>query len=89
MNLKNKLQKFFFLLLVIIPLNVFAYSDYVVVGGNNIGIEVQSNGIIVVGFYDVNGKQIGRDSGFNLGDIITKIDNNKAKIFKKKGEVKK
>jgi len=76
MNLKNKLQKFFFLLLVIIPLNVFAYSDYVVVGGNNIGIEVQSNGIIVVGFYDVNGKQIGRDSGFNLGDIITKIDNN-------------
>ena len=74
MNLKNKLQKFFFFLLVIMPLNVFAYSDYVVVGGNNIGIEVNSKGIIVVGFYEVNGKQIAKESGFYLGDVITKVN---------------
>lgn len=74
MNLKNKLQKFFFLLLVIMPLNVFAYSDYVIPGGNNIGIEVNSKGIMVVDFYEVDGKSIGKDSGFYLGDVITKIN---------------
>lgn len=79
MNLKNKLQIFFFLLLVIMPLNAFAYSDYVVVGGNNIGIEVNSKGIVVVGFYEVNGKQIGKESGFYLGDMIIKIDNKDVK----------
>lgn len=73
MNFKNKLQKLFLLLLIIIPFNVLAYSDYVIVGGNNIGIEVKSKGIIVVGFYDVDGKNIGRKAGFNLGDKIIKV----------------
>lgn len=75
MNFKNKLQKIFFLLLVIIPINVFAYSDYVYVGGNNIGIEVNSKGIIIVGFYKVNGKEIAKNSGFSLGDKIIKVNN--------------
>lgn len=74
MNFKNKLQKLFLLLLIIIPFNVFAYSDYIIVGGNNVGIEVNSKGIIVVGFYEVNGRNIGRDAGFMLGDNIVKIE---------------
>ena len=74
MNFKNKLQKIILFLLFIIPFNVFAYSDYVFVGGNNIGIEVNSKGIIVVGFYKVNGKDIARNSGFNLGDRIIKVN---------------
>ncbi len=73
MNFKNKLQKIFFFLLIIMPFNVFAYSDYVVVGGNNIGIEVNSKGIMVVGFYEVNGKSIGKDSGFRIGDTIIEV----------------
>ena len=77
MNLKNKLQYFFFLLLVIMPFKVLAYSDYVVVGGNNIGIEVNTNGIMVVGFYEVNAKHIGKEAGFFLGDVITKINGEK------------
>ena len=73
MNFKNKLQKLFLLLLLIMPLNVFAYSDYIIVGGNNVGIEVNSRGIMVVGFYEVDGKNIGKNAGFILGDRIIKV----------------
>ena len=73
MNFKNKLQKLFLFLLIIMPFNVFAYSDKVIVGGNNIGIEVNSKGIIVVGFYNVEGKNIGSDAGFNLGEKIINV----------------
>ncbi|MDD6879713.1 MAG: SpoIVB peptidase S55 domain-containing protein [bacterium] len=76
MNFKNKLQSFLLLLLIIMPFNVFAYSDYVIAGGNNIGIEVNSKGILVVGFYEVNGKNIAKDAGFSLGDKIIKVNNN-------------
>lgn len=76
MNFKNKLHKFFLLLLLIIPFNTFAYSSYIIPGGNNIGIEVNSKGIIVVGFYEVEGKNIGRDSGFQVGDRIVKVSSN-------------
>lgn len=62
------------LLLVIFPFNTFAYSDKIVVGGENIGIEVHSKGVLVVDFYEVNGKLIAKDAGFMIGDIITKID---------------
>ena len=64
------------IILLILPLNVFAYSDKVIVGGDNIGIEVYSKGVYVVGFYDVNGKNIGEDAGFKIGDIITGINDN-------------
>ena len=48
MNFKNKLQKLFLLLLLIIPFNVFAYSEYIIPGGSNIGIEINSDRIMVV-----------------------------------------
>ena len=37
---KHKIQTFLllFLINVIIPLNVFAYSDYIIASGKNIGI---------------------------------------------------
>lgn len=77
MNFKNKLQQLFLLLLIIMPFNVFAYSDYIIVGGNNVGIEVNSKGIMVVGFYEVNGKNVGKNAGFMLGDKILKVGNKK------------
>ena len=60
--------------LFIFPFNVFAYSNKVIVGGETIGIEVHSNGVYVVGFYPVNGKNIAEESGFLVGDIIKKIN---------------
>jgi len=74
MNFKNKLLKFFVLLLFIIPINTLAYSSYIIPGGQTIGIEVNSKGILVVGFYKVNNKYIGRDAGFMIGDSIMKVN---------------
>lgn len=65
----------FFILLFLFPINVFAYSNKVIVGGETIGIEVHSSGVYVVGFYSVNGKNIGEEAGFLVGDIIKKINN--------------
>lgn len=65
------------LILFIIPINIYAYSKYVIPGGDSIGIEVNSKGILVVGFYEVDNKYIGKDAGFAIGDIITKINDTK------------
>lgn len=64
----------FLLILNIIPLNVFAYSDYIIASGKNIGIEIKSKGILVVGLYNVNEESPGKDSGIKLGDRIIKIE---------------
>lgn len=62
-------------LLLILPLNIYAYSNKVIVGGETIGIEVKSKGIYIVGFYEINGKEIAKEAGFQKGDIIRKINN--------------
>lgn len=60
------------LLMLIFPLNVFAYSNFIIPGGNNIGIEVYNEGIIVIGFYKINNKYNTND--LKIGDVITKIN---------------
>ena len=71
-----KKRIFVLLMLLLLPLNIYAYSDKVVLGGETIGIDVYSKGVYIVGFYDVKGKSIGSNAGFEVGDIIIKIDNN-------------
>ena len=63
--------------LFIIPFNVFAYSNYLIPGGENIGIQIQSKGIIIVGMYEVNKSYPAYDAGLEVGDIITKVSNEK------------
>lgn len=73
---KNKLLTIIWLLIVtIIPINVLAYSNFIIPGGENVGIEVSSNGVLVVGFYEVDNKLIAKDSGFMIGDRIIKVNN--------------
>ena len=60
------------LILFLFPINVLAYSDYIIPGGETLGIEIESDGIIVVGFYKVNGKFINRE--LTVGDRITHIN---------------
>lgn len=60
------------LISLLFPLNVFAYSNYVIPGGNNIGIEVYNEGIIVIGFYKINSRY--NTSDLKIGDVITKIN---------------
>lgn len=65
----------FLLAIFIMPITIFAYSDYIIPGGENIGIEVKTNGVLVVGIYEIDGKFPANESGVKIGDIITKVDN--------------
>lgn len=76
MNIKNKLQVLVLSFLLLLPVNTLAYSNYVITGGETIGIEVNSLGIMVVGFYDVNNKSIAKDAGFMIGDRIFEVNGN-------------
>ncbi|MBQ3020995.1 MAG: SpoIVB peptidase [Bacilli bacterium] len=60
------------LICILFPLNVFAYSNFIIPGGNNIGIDVKNNGVIVIGFYKINNKYINND--LKIGDTIIKIN---------------
>lgn len=62
------------LTILFIPTFVLAYSDYLIVGGENIGIELKSNGVLVVGFYEVNDRYIAKDAGLSVGDKIVSIN---------------
>lgn len=64
----------FLLSLFIMPSYILAYSDYVIAGGENIGIELNAKGIMVVGVYKVGDNYPAIDAGIKVGDIITSVD---------------
>lgn len=63
--------------LVLLPINVFAYSDYIIPGGDTLGIEINSDGIMVIGFYEINGKYNKGTPNIKVGDYILEIENEK------------
>lgn len=73
--MKKKIILLNIILLIILPINILAYSNKIILGGETIGIKVKSNGIYIVGFYEVNNQMIGKNAGFEKGDIIKKINN--------------
>ena len=70
MNFKRRLL-ILFLTFIILPLNTLALSKYLVPGGENLGINIHSNGILVVGFYETSQSP----SDLKIGDLITSINN--------------
>lgn len=79
----------FSLLTFLMPLQVLAYSNYIIPGGENIGIEVYNKGIMVVGFYKVNGEypktnleagdsivKVGSESVNTVNELVSAIDKN-------------
>ena len=81
------MKKILLFLLLFFPISVFAYSNQVLIGGETIGIEVESKGIYIVGFYEVNGKNIGKEAGFEKGDLIQKIDQQEVDNIKSLNQV--
>ena len=77
MQKKRKLTTIILLLLIniMIPLNVFAYSDYILAGGQNIGIQLNSNGILIVGTYEIGAKDPAKKADLQTGDKIIQINN--------------
>ena len=63
--------------MLLLPLQIYAYSNEIFIGGETIGIEVNSNGVYVVGYYNINNKNIGETNGFKIGDIIKEVNNKK------------
>ena len=65
----KKISYLIIMLLLVIPGYTFAYSDYIIASGENIGIKIKSNGIIIIDRYnDIN-------PSLEKGDIITSINN--------------
>lgn len=62
---------------LLLPTQILAYSEYIIAGGENIGIELNSKGIIIVGTYEVDGKNPAEEANLHIGDIITSINNSK------------
>lgn len=69
------MKKFFVFLFIFasFPINILAYSSEVILGGKTLGIEINTDGIMIIGFYKVDGKVIKTE--LKEGDIILKIGN--------------
>lgn len=77
--MKKRSKIYVFLITLLMPFYALAYSDKIYVGGENIGINIKSEGIVIVGSYTVNNINNLKDSNLLIGDIIIKINNQKVK----------
>ena len=66
------MKKILWLILLILPIIVLAYSDYIIPGGETLGIEVNSKGIVIIGFYKVDGESI--NTFLEVGDKIMAVN---------------
>ena len=73
---------FISIMLLTMPINALAYSDYIYASGKSIGINIKLKGIMVVGLYEVNGISPGVIAKINLGDRIIKVNNNEVNSIK-------
>lgn len=60
--------------LFIMPTSILAYSDYIIPGGENIGIELNSKGVMIVGLYKVNENYPGKTANLKVGDMIQTVN---------------
>ncbi len=69
----KKIKTILITILMFFPGFVYAYSNRIIVGGQNIGINIESNGVLVVGFYKIDGKIAESNPSMQVGDYITKV----------------
>lgn len=74
MSFNRRLYNLFLTLLLFVPFNLYAYSDYIIASGENIGIRLFSKGVLIVGTYEVDGQNPANNAGLKVGDIILSID---------------
>lgn len=65
-----------FLLIFSFNTSILAYSQSIILGGDNIGIKVNTKGILVIGFYKVNDKFINKNN-LKIGDYIINVNGEK------------
>ena len=84
------MKKFILSLLTIylfIPISVFAYSDYLIASGQNIGIELKANYALIVGSYKIKDYDVLTDTDLKIGDKITKLNNEEVTSIQKMQEI--
>ena len=59
---------------ILLPLNVLAYSNYIIPGGETLGIDINSNRIRLIEFYPINRKFNKGNPVIKSGDYITKVN---------------
>lgn len=70
----KKISLFLLFLYMILPISVFAYSDYLLASGKNIGIELKAEHVIIIGSYKINGYNVLKETNLQVGDKILKIN---------------
>lgn len=68
------MKKILLFLICLLPINVFAYSDFIIPGGETLGIDIKSNGIMIIGFYKVGGDYNKGSVELKSGDYILKVN---------------
>ena len=84
------MKKFILSLLTIylfIPISVFAYSDYLIASGQNIGVELRSNYALIVGSYNIKDYNVLTETNLKIGDKITKINDEEVTSIIKMQEI--
>lgn len=64
------------------PFTVCAYSSEIYLGGNTLGIEVNCDGVLVVGFYQINGGYNKGNPKLKVGDYLKKVNGNDISTLK-------
>ncbi|MGM9877945.1 MAG: SpoIVB peptidase S55 domain-containing protein [Bacilli bacterium] len=75
-----------FFIILFLPMNILAYSKNVIPGGESIGININTDGLIVVGFYKVNDEYIAKET-IKIGDRIIQINNNDVSTIEELSDV--
>ena len=70
----KKLKIAVILSILFFPISAFAYSSSVILGGEDVGIHIEMPGVMVIGFYKVNGSNVVSDPSIEVGDIITAVN---------------
>ena len=73
---KFKFKTLIFLLtFIIIPQSILAYSDKIIASGETVGIKLNTDGILIVGSYEIDNHNSLVEAGLKTGDVINKINN--------------
>ena len=72
----KKLLSFFFISYFIFISTIGAYSSKIIASGENIGINLNSDYVIIIGSYDIDGFDILKNTPLALGDKIKSINGN-------------
>ena len=79
---KKQALNLLLLTLFIIPQTTLAYSDYIIASGKSIGMKLNTDGIIIVGSYEINGHNSLIEAGLKAGDTIKQINSNEVNTVK-------